>query len=59
MRVENSMKKYIAITVFALAVALLSVFARNFNISDSVTNTENNICGIDTTMIEAIKGGTL
>lgn len=53
------MKKYIAITVFALAVALLSVFARNFNISDSVTNTENNICGIDTTMIEAIKGGTL
>lgn len=48
------MKKYIAITVFALAVALLSVFARNFDISDSVTDTENNISNIDTTSVEII-----
>lgn len=48
------MKKYIAITVFALAVALLSVFARNFDVSDSVTDTENNISNIDTTSVEII-----
>ena len=52
------MKKYIAITVFALAVALLSVFARNFDISDSVTDTENNLYDIDTTSFEVINGGT-
>lgn len=44
------MKKYIAITIFALAVALLSVFARNFDVSDSV----NNTCDIDTISIETI-----
>lgn len=48
------MKKYIAITVFALAVALLSVFARNLGVSDGVTDTENNLCDIDTTSIEII-----
>lgn len=48
------MKKYIAITVFALAVALLSVFARNFDISDSVTDTENNISDINATSVEII-----
>ena len=48
------MKKYIAITVFALAVALLSVFARNFDISDSVTDTENNISDINATLVETI-----
>lgn len=48
------MKKYIAVTVFALAVALLSVLARNFDISDNVTDTESNIGEIDTTFVETI-----
>lgn len=46
------MKKYIAVTVFALAVVLLSVLARNFDISDNITDTENNISEIDTTLVK-------
>ena len=34
------MKKYIAITVFALAVALLSIFARNADITSTAPDTE-------------------
>ena len=37
------MKKYIAITVFALSVALLSVFARNADVPNTAPDTEQTI----------------
>ena len=45
------MKKYIAVTIFSLAVLILSICARNYDISDSVSNTENNIGNVDTISI--------
>ena len=48
------MKKYIAITVFALAIALLSVFARNLGVTEDVPDTENNISDIGITSVETI-----
>lgn len=37
------MKKYIAITVFSLSVALLSVFARNVDVTSAASDTEQII----------------
>lgn len=41
------MKKYITVTIFSLAVLILSICARNFDISDNVTDTENNVSNVD------------
>lgn len=48
------MKKYIAVTILSLAVVILSICARNFDISDGVADTENKINDVDTTLIETI-----
>lgn len=37
------MKKYIAITIFALAVALLSVFVRNVDAMTTTSDTEQTV----------------
>ena len=34
------MKKYIAVTILSLAVVILSICARNFNLSEDVSETE-------------------
>ena len=43
----KELKKYIAVTIFSLAVLILSICARNFDISNSVTDTENNVSNVN------------